>query len=89
MCLLLVLLQQNHNGRSRLVDLYCDRYAYLILQALIFGSPAKLWQRRHFSHATEKAGKQDWFKGVFEGAGMQEESPEEDCCRKFKAVSFK
>jgi len=47
----------------------------------------KKWRR--FNHATEKAGKQDWFKGVFEGAGMQEERPEEDCSKTFKRVSFK
>ena len=62
------------------------------LASFHFCFPAKLWlekKRRHFNHATKKAGKQDWFKGVFEGAGMQEESPEEDCSKTLKRVSFK
>ena len=62
------------------------------LASFDFRSPAMLWlekKQRRLNHATEKAGKQDWFKGVFEGAGMQEESPEEDCSKTFKRVSFK
>lgn len=62
------------------------------LASFDFRSPAKLWlekKQRCFSPANEMARKQDWFKGVFDGARMQEESPEEDCSKTFKRISFK
>ena len=85
------------DGRSSISPETLCKYMFIAinmpdLASFDFRSPAMLWlekKRRRLNHATEKAGKQDWFKGVFEGAGMQEESPEEDCSKTFKRVSFK
>ena len=84
------------DGRSSISPETLCKYMFIAinmpdLASFNFCSPAKLWlekKRRYFKHATEKAGKQEWFKGVFEGTGMQEESPEEDCSKTFKCVSL-
>ena len=84
------------DGRSSISPEALCKYMFIAmnmhdLARFDFRSPAKLWlekNRRCFSHATEKAGEQDWFKGVFEGAEMQEENPEEDCSKTFNVFQL-
>ena len=66
------------DGRSSISPETLCKYMFIAinipdLARFDFRSPAKLWlekKRSRFNHAIEKALKQDWFKGVLEGAGM-------------------
>ena len=57
-----------------------------------FRSAAKIWlerKQRHFNHSAPKAGKQDWFKGVFECTSKVQDNFNEDPDIPFKKVSFR